>query len=380
MEKITWPRWPEFGDEEIAAVSGVVASQQLFADRQVRLFEEEFSAYLGPRFSVGVGNATQGLHLALAALNVGAGDEVIVTPYSWISSASCVLMQNAVPIFVDIEPGSLGLCPIKVEESISPRTRAIIVVHMFGYPSRIQELQAIAVKYGIPLIEDASHAHGAASHGQNLGTFGSISIFSLHQRKSLPVGDGGIVCTDNKLLAEKVRRLRSFGDSELSYNYRMTEFAAAIGRIRLKRLDKENATRAENANYFAELLEGSSSLSVRLGMESEDVCFYAVLIDVVEPIRHLETKLQELTARGIPIRKTWVPLHVHPHFNPEVPPARGLPWRSADYDGVMKGKSYAELDLPEVGRHCPDRVIELYVNPPAGPREMEFAARHLRKI
>jgi dTDP-4-amino-4,6-dideoxygalactose transaminase len=167
---------------------------------------------------LGLGNATQGLHLALAALDVGEGDEVLVTSYSWISTASCILMQNAVPVFCDIESESLGMCPQDMESKITPFTKAVIMTHMFGYPAKIKELSQICKKYSIPLIEDASHAHGAEVDGKKLGTYGDISVFSLHQRKTLSVGDGGILCTDNDEVANKVYRLRSFGDEDLSYN------------------------------------------------------------------------------------------------------------------------------------------------------------------
>lgn len=374
---MNWPAWPQYGEEEQEAVARVVRSNQLFADREVRAFEEEFASDLGVTYAAGVGNATQGLHLALAALDVGLGDEVIVTPYSWISSASSVLMQNAVPIFCDIESESLGLSPSDIERSLSPRTKAIIVVHMFGYPAKIHEIKALSEKYGIPLVEDASHAHGASSGGQRIGSFGTISVFSLHQRKALAVGDGGIVCTDDSRLHEKVRRLRSFGHEELSYNYRMTEFAGAIGRIALQKVRQQNKVRTENARLLADLLSTSKVLSVRLGRPGEAPAYYAVLLDVSDDVSDLDFNLESWASLGIPIRKTWSLLHLHPHFNPSSLPARGLPWRSAEYRGVMRSKAYNSLRFPVASKHCPERVLELYVHPPAGPVEIEFAAQHL---
>lgn len=377
MNIINWPIWPEYGEEEQEAVARVIRSNQLFADREVRIFEEEFANDLGVTYAAGVGNATQGLHLALAALDIGQGDEVIVTPYSWISSASCVLMQNAVPIFCDIESDSLGLSPSDIERSISPRTKAIIVVHMFGYPARIHEIQSLSEKYGIPLIEDASHAHGASSRGRRLGSFGTISVFSLHQRKALPVGDGGIVCTSDSRIDDKIRRLRSFGHEELSYNYRMTEFAGAIGQLALRKVEHQNRGRSENARMIASLLAPSSGLSVRLGQSYEAPAFYAVLLDVSDDVSDLDSKLETWVSLGIPIRKTWSLLHLHPHFNPSRLPARGLPWKSAEYEGVMRNMTYSKLSLPVAQKHCPERVLELYVNPPAGVKEIAFAAEHL---
>jgi len=158
--------------------------QSAFCSRSRRsfCFQNEFKEFVGSSHAIGVGNATQCLQLALAALCIEAGDEVIVTPYSWISSASCVLMQNAIPVFVDIEPDSFGLCPEALEKAITRRTKAVILVHMFGLCSKVDEIQKICAKHSIALVEDGSHAHGARLRGKHLGTFGQVGVFSLHQR------------------------------------------------------------------------------------------------------------------------------------------------------------------------------------------------------
>ena len=252
--ELQFPNWPTFGEQEEKAVEDVIRSGQLFADQKVREFEENFGKYIGTKYALGLGNATQGLHLCLAALDIGLGDEVIVTPYSWISTASSILMQNAIPIFCDIEEQTLGIDPDKIEKLITSRTKAIVCVHMFGYPCKIREIKSIAEKHNLALIEDASHAHGAELNGKKIGTFGDVSAFSLHQRKALSVGDGGIVCTDNVSLAEKIYKMRSFGSNELSYNYRMTEFAGALGSVRLRKLDKENDQRRKNSLFLNQLI------------------------------------------------------------------------------------------------------------------------------
>lgn len=381
FEKIDWPVWPQYGAAEVSAVSRVVRSNQLFAAGEVRGFEEQFAAYVGAKVAVGVGNATQGLHLALAASNVGAGDEVIVTPYSWISSASCILMQNAVPIFCDIEPVSLGLDPEKVEQAITSRTKAIIVVHMFGYPARVTELERIAARHGIVLIEDASHAHGASVGSRKVGCFGDISVFSLHQRKSLSVGDGGIISTNNIETAARIARLRSFGDESLSYNYRMSEFAAALGQVGLTKLDAENGARIENASNLSKGLSGcSDDIKIVNPRDGEKAVYFAVLLKLRKKISNLDLKLQHLQSLGIPIRKTWPLLHVHSHFNPRQAPPRGLPWLAPGYDGSMAGRTYSEVSLPVASSLCPENVLELYVHPPAGKKEIDFAANAIKSI
>jgi perosamine synthetase len=380
-DPISWPAWPQFGDEEAKAVNRVIRSNQLYAANEVKAFEAAFASFVSSRFAVAVGNATQGLHLALAALGIGVGDEVVVTPYSWISSASCILMQNAVPVFCDIEDESFGIDPSKLEACLSERTRAVVLVHMFGYPARIHEIKQILDNRNIALIEDASHAHGAHARGQPIGTIGKIGVFSLHQRKSLSVGDGGIVVTQDENIFNKLHRLRSFGDEELSYNYRMSEFAAALGSSGLSKLETQNNTRRKNHAILVEGLANCRDLRVIKPRSDDIAVFYAVLLRVSDRVKRedLENRLARLQGLGIPVRKTWSLLHKHPHFNPSKKPARGLPWCDFGYNGQMEGRSYREICLPIAESLCPDSILELYVHPPAGQREMAFAIDKIKK-
>jgi perosamine synthetase len=378
MNKINWPKWPQYGQEEKESVVRVIESNQLFADKEVKEFEEQYSRYVGTKYALGVGNATEGLHLSLAALNIGVGDEVIVTPYSFISSASCVLMQNAIPIFCDIEEESLGLCPNDLVKKISERTKAIIVVHMFGYPANIIEIMNIANKHNIVVIEDASHAHGASVDNVKIGTFGEISVFSLHQRKALSVGDGGVICTNNTILNNKMYKLRSFGHNELSYNYRMTEFAGALGKVQLLKMDLHNKVRVDNALYLSELLKDNPNLKVRTCRENEYGVYYAVLIEIIgNSVSNISEKIKKIESLGIQIRETFVQpaLHKHPHFNPKEIPARGLPWKDNNYNGLMKDKEYKNLSLPNSDTYCSSKLIELYVHPPVDRRLIKYAAK-----
>ncbi len=313
VKSIHWPTWPRYDAAHEEAVLRVIHSNQLFAATEVAAFENEFKDFVGASHAVGVGNATQGLQLALAALGIGSGDEVIVTPYSWISSASCVLMQNAIPVFVDIEPESFGICPEALKKAITPRTKAVILVHMFGLCSKVDEIKNICAHHAIALIEDGSHAHGARLRGKHLGTFGQVGVFSLHQRKAISAGDGGILCTDDPAIYEKVRRLRSFGDKQLSYNYRMTEFAAAIARVGLGRLEQENKVRCNNHAVLAENLS-SPRISLVEATENVQPVFYSNLLVIDLPHQAQEELVTAANSAGIPLKRTWQPLHKHPHF------------------------------------------------------------------
>lgn len=357
--------WPQYSLGDLLAVSQTLLSNQLFAAERVANFESDFKTSFNCDFALGVGNATQGLHLALSALDIGIGDEVIVTPYSWISSASCILMQNAIPIFCDIETDTFGLDPSRIEELITPQTKAVIAVHMFGYPCKIEEIKLICKKHNLYLVEDNSHALGSTVSGNFTGTFGDISVVSLHQRKALSVGDGGIVSTNNPKYAETIYKQRSFGHTELSYNYRMTEFAAALGSSRITRLNSENNLRSNRADFIKQSLSDVVWLNPLEIPKTTHAVFYAVLLVITTPLspaRH--KKLIELTKQFSNIfRFTWKPLHKHPHFrNDGVAPARGRPW---DLSGrfVDDQTPWGVWDLPITNEFIPDRVLEFYVHP-----------------
>jgi len=357
--------WPQYTLRDLVAVSQTLLSNQLFAAERVATFESQFKDSFACEYALGVGNATQGLHLALSALGVGIGDEVIVTPYSWISSASCILMQNAIPIFCDIETETFGIDPSKLEALISPRTKAVIAVHMFGYPCKISEIASICKKHNLFLVEDNSHALGSTVSGKYTGNFGDISVVSLHQRKALSVGDGGIVSTDNPLLADTIYKQRSFGDTELSYNYRMTEFAAALGTSRLPALANQNKLRAHRATLISELLQNVDWINVLQTSSKNEAVYYAVLLVLTVPLS--ESRLQKLldltTQFSNLFRFTWTPLHKHPHFSTESPsPARGRPWDLAGRysDSISE---WGQWDLPITNEFIPNRVLEFYVHP-----------------
>ena len=379
-QPISWPKWPQYGEDELMAISRVLTSNQLFAAKEVQSLERQFAKYQGTEFAVGVGNATQGLHLALAALNIGQGDEVIVTPCTWISSASCILMQNAIPIFCDIENETLGLDPNLLEEQITSRTKAIVLVHILGYPAKVKEILEIATRYSIPLVEDASHAPGATIDGKMVGSHGDLSVISFQQRKAISTGDGGIVTTNNWALAEKVRRLRSFGDEELSYNYRMSEFAASLGKLGLSKLDEQNLLREKNAHYLSSLFSNDDWIRIRIEQRNNvRAVYYAVAIDLNISDEKSALLLERLLNAGFPVRKMFSPLNHHPHFRSWPVPARGLPWKHPEYNGKMKHSSYEDLNLPVAAEYCNGRILELYVHPPTSSTQLDSFTDSLRK-
>lgn len=376
----TWPKWPNYGVRELDSVVRVIKSNQLFAAQEVKMFEQDFANYQASNHAIGIGNATQGLHLALAALDIGEGDEVIVTTCSWISTASCILMQNAIPVFVDITPSNFGMDPELIQGAITKHTKAIIVTHILGYAVHIEKIRQIAKRNHLHLIEDASHALGAEVSGKKLGTFGDLGVFSLQQRKAISTGDGGVICTNNPNLADKLTKLRSFGHQELSYNYRMSEFSGALGRVGLERLDEDNSSRISSANFLASFFKNHDQIKVRLGPENEKTVYYAIAIELNISDDKSDEILNYFLQIGIPMRKLFAPLNRHSHFAPHPVPKRGQPWNHENYEGTMKGIDYSRLEFPVAYEYCYGRVLELYAHPGTTESQLEEFGQSLESL
>jgi perosamine synthetase len=252
---------PVIGDEEIAAVVAVLRSGHLVQGRVVAEFEAEFARYIGTQHAIAVSSGTAALHLALLAHGIGPGDEVITTPFSFIATANAVLYTGARPVFADICPDTFNLDPARIAERITPRTRAILPVHLYGHPADMAAIEKIAARHGLALIEDAAQAHGAAIEGRKVGTFGT-GCFSLYATKNITTGEGGIITTNDSALAERLRMLRDHGQRVryeheiLGYNFRLTDLQAALGLAQLHRIEELTRQRIANAAYLSRRLAG----------------------------------------------------------------------------------------------------------------------------
>jgi len=254
---------PIIGDDERAAVDRVLRSGMIAQGPEVAAFETEFSRHfrLG-RPSVAVNSGTSGLHLGLLAAGVGPGDEVIVPSFTFAATGNSVALTGATPVFVDIEPRTFSLDPAAVEAAITPRTRGVLPVHLYGHPARIRELEAITRRHGIALYEDAAQAHGASLDGRPVGSFGEFAMFSLYPTKNMTSGEGGIVAAANDEIARNVRLLRNQGmempyeNEVVGFNARMTDIHAAIGRVQLTKIDDWTQARQANAAFLDAELTG----------------------------------------------------------------------------------------------------------------------------
>ena len=263
MSEFIPPAKPIIGDEERAAVDRVMRSGMIAQGPEVATFEEEFSAHFVPgRPSVAVNSGTSGLHLGLLAAGVGAGDEVIVPSFTFAATGNSVALAGGTPVFVDIEPETFTLDPAAVAAAITPKTKAIMPVHLYGHPARMRELEAIAAEHGVALYEDAAQAHGASLDGRPVGSFGEFAMFSLYPTKNMTSGEGGMVTTATAELARRVKLLRNQGmerqyeNEVIGFNTRMTDIHAAIGRVQLTKVDAWTAQRQANAAFLDANLQG----------------------------------------------------------------------------------------------------------------------------
>jgi dTDP-4-amino-4,6-dideoxygalactose transaminase len=252
---------PQMGDEEKKAVLEVLDSGMIAQGPRVKEFEEAFAEYCGVKHAIATTSGTTALHVALLINGIGPGDEVITSPFTFISSANSILFVEATPVFVDIDPVTFNIDPDLIEEAITPKTKAIMPIHLYGLCSDMDRIMEIAEKHKLIVIEDACQSHGAAINGKRAGSFAS-GTFSLYPTKNMTSAEGGMITTNDDELAENARVIRQHGmrrryyHDELGYNFRMTDVHAAIGLEQLKKLDGFNKKRQENAAYLSERLTG----------------------------------------------------------------------------------------------------------------------------
>lgn len=259
---------PTIEEDDIQAVTDVLRSGHLVQGPKVLEFERDFAAYVGTKHAVATINCTEGLLLSLLALGIGRGDKVAVGTFSWPASANCIVLAGATPVFVDIEETSFNMDPARLEAALAkdPAIKAVIPVHTFGGVADIEAIRRVTDPRGIPVVEDAACALGTEQNGRRAGALGRVGVFSLHPRKAITTGEGGMMTTDDDAIDRTLRVLRNHGQElntkvpdfvEAGHNLRMTEMAAAMGITQLRKFDRILKFRSEKANVYKRLLEGS---------------------------------------------------------------------------------------------------------------------------
>jgi perosamine synthetase len=318
---------PAIGQEEISAVSDVLKSGMLASGDRVLDFERKFADFCGSNHAVAVNNGTAALHAALLAAGIGPGDEVIVPAFTFVATASAVVMCGAKPVFADVDEMTFTISPQQVAERITPKTRAVIGVHLFGQPCDIEALQEICESKSLKFIEDAAQAHGALYNGAKTGSFGHLACFSFYATKNMITGEGGMVTTSDKAYNERLRLIINHGQSEkyihtrLGYNYRMTDIAAAMGIVQLKKLEKFNLRRRKNAEFYNANLS-VKGLSIPFVGPARNHVYHQYVIRLTEEFpMNRTTFIEYLKAKGIGSAVHYpIPLHRQPLFGLENDP------------------------------------------------------------
>lgn len=369
-----FPTWPIWDETDCQALVDVCNSGQWWSlgGTRVKEFAEKFAAYQGCKWGICVPNGTIALVVALEAAGVKAGDEVIVTPYTFIASASSICQIGAKPIFVDIDPDTCNIDPSMIEEAITDKTRAIMAVHIGGLPVNMDELMPIARKHNLRVIEDCAQAHAAKWRGQGVGSFGDAGAFSFQASKNLTAGEGGIVVTNNEEVAALAWSIHNVGrvpsgqwyeHPVMGCNYRMTEFQGAILLNQMRKLDAETARRNENALYLARRLgrlDGVKPLARDERVTTHAYHLFIMRYTAWESNNVGKTDfIRALNAEGIPCGSGYLPL----------------------YRSGMLAQDYDGLHLPNAERVSEHEVVWMVQNLLLGDREdMDDVANAVEKV
>jgi dTDP-4-amino-4,6-dideoxygalactose transaminase len=307
---------PFIGEEEKQAVMQVLSSGQLSQGPKVAEFEKAFAAYQGAKHGIATSNGTTALMASMMAHGIGPGDEVIIPSFSFFATASCILSVGARPVFADIDPATFCLSPEAAEAAITPRTKAIMPVHLYGLPADMPKFEAICHEHGLILLEDAAQAHGAAIGKRRIGTWGTAS-FSFYPTKNMTTTEGGMVLTNDDEIARKLRMIRAQGMNTqyyhevVGYNFRMTDMAAAIGIVQLGRLPEWSCQRVGHALYYNSHIESVKTPPV---VEDYIHVYHQYTVRVPHGVER-DAVIKRLNERGIGVRVYYpLPIHQQPVF------------------------------------------------------------------
>jgi len=403
-----FPQWPVYDQREEDALIGVLRSGKWWrfafgqgvelaepeqGERsQVASFQEEFAHYHDCKYGVAAANGTGTLEIGIRAMRLDIGDEIIVPAYTYVASSTCVLQNNLVPVFVDVDPNTYNIDPDCIEEAITPRTRAIMVVHFGGQPADMDAVTAIAKKHGIPVIEDAAHAHGCEWRGKKAGSMSLFSSFSFQASKNMTCGEGGIICTNDQAFAAECDSLlwagRKIGRPwyefhSLGWNYRLTEFQAALLRIQLQRLEEQIRHRQDMARYLSTQIEVIDGVSPLIQDERTTLHGYHIyMFRYDEPAVGLSRDkfISALAAEGIPAFGGYsFPLYKNPMFLNKQFINGSFPL-GTQYHEDMDYTSF-ESKCPVSERACRYEAVWLPQNAFLGTREdMDDIARAIDKV
>ncbi len=361
--KSAWPAWPIHGAVERKALLEVLESGKWWNGSKCREFEEKFATFQGAKYGVVANSGSMALLAALLGMGIQAGDEVILPPYTFMASASAVVMANAIPVFADILPDTLCIDPDDVERKITPRTKIIMPVHLAGYVADMDRLSAIAKKYKLMILEDACHSWGSRWKRKGTGALGDCGAFSFQFSKNITSAEGGIVLTDDEKLADAIRARTNCGRTKnsawyqhdvLGTNWRLTEFQAALLLAQLPRLEKQTLTRQSNAKILDKGLSKIPGIVMLKGdkrMTRRGYHLYCFRIDEAKLGMNRQLFLQLLRAEGVPASEGYaLPLYQYGFFKS----SRGMTPSLAPF--VAQHVDYSRVSCPVCEQVCRDTV------------------------
>lgn len=316
---------PDITEHEIQAVVSVLRTPYLSLGPKLEEFEHKIAAYAGVRYAIAVNSGTSALHLIVRALGLAEGDEVITTPFSFVASSNCLLFERVTPVFVDIDPQTLNLDVRQIEPKITGKTKAILAVDVFGHPAEWDELERIAQRYNLKLIEDSAEALGAEYKGRKAGSFGDAAVFAFYPNKQITTGEGGVVLTNDEKIAKLCRSLRNQGRGEgnewlqherLGYNYRLSDIHCALGIAQLERLEEILQKRERVARMYNERLQNIKSVYIPYIAPHVKISWFVYVIRLGEEYTQPDRDriLKELQARGIGCSNYFSPIHLQPFY------------------------------------------------------------------
>jgi perosamine synthetase len=377
---------PDITEKEIESVVKVLRTPRLSLGPKLLEFERKFAEYIGSKYAIAINSGTSGLHLAVKSMGIGEKDAVITTPFSFIASANCLLYENALPIFVDIEPVTFNIDPERIKEFIDKKcrrekktnkivdketgryVRAILPVHVFGHPCKMERIMELAGEYNLHVIEDACEATGAEFGGKKVGTFGDMGVFAFYPNKQITTGEGGMIVTNDYKIARLCRSHRNQGRDDdkdwlehrrLGYNYRISEINCALGIAQLERIDEILKKREIVASLYNELLRDF----VKFPETSDDArrswFVYVVCLPNKYSKKFRDKILEELSKKGIGSNKYFPPIHLQPFYR------------------KMFGYSKGDFEVTE---HISERTIALPFHNNLNGKTITYVANCLKEI
>lgn len=354
---------PDITQAERDAVHEVLCTPNLSLGPKVPEFEQLFCQYLGCRYALAVNSGTSGLHLVLRAMGIGAGDEVITTPFSFIASSNCILFDGGRPVFVDIDPETWNIDPARIESAITSRTRAIIPVDVFGQPVDMDSIRQIADKHGLRVLEDSCEALGATYKGRQAGTLGDAGVFGFYPNKQMTTGEGGMIVTSDETIYKRSVAMRNqgregmgwLGHARLGYNYRLSDINCALGIAQMRRLEEILARRRNVAEMYVSRLSDDKRIRLQRILPDCRISWFVMVVRLNDDYSAADRDriIESLRQQGIGSSNYFPPIHLQPFYVQEFGYKRGmLPICETLSDRTLALPFHSLLTEADVDRTC----------------------------